>query len=73
MTKAEEADNVDLRVCVGWTAVSTAYPEAEGKVLALSPDYPPTSELRFRVMDARFVKHCDEVVYWLYAESLTPL
>jgi hypothetical protein len=55
------------------TAVSTAYPEAEGKALTLSPEHPPDSMLRYRVMDARFVRSCAEVAYWLYVEALTPL
>lgn len=41
------------------------------RVLTFSPAYPEGDPMRFRIMDARFVRICIEVTQWSYLVAPT--
>ena len=54
-----------------WVHRDVSLPEY-GRVLVFSPDYPRGNIMRFRIMDAEFVRISTEAEYWLFLDSITP-
>lgn len=54
-----------------WKSIDIA-PPTEVRVLAFSPAYPVGHDMRFRVVDSRFLKIMGEVTHWMELEPNAP-
>lgn len=54
-----------------WIPAATP-PTVTAQVICFSPAYAPGEQMRFRIMDAQFVKSCTEVTHWAYLYMLEP-
>jgi hypothetical protein len=52
-----------------WVDVKEYMPEAGNRVITFSPVYSEDHPMRYRIMDAQFVRICPEVTHW---DTLTP-
>lgn len=66
----KEIDNIKEPI---WKTIEkNGYPEDNRIVLTLSPIYKP-NHLRYRILDAQFVKICKEVTMYVYLDELENL
>jgi len=56
---------------LGWVRRDARLPNC-GRVLVFSPTYPEHDPMRFRVMDAKFVRISTDVSHWIELESISP-
>ena len=55
-----------------WRPIETA-PE-DGRIIVFTPDYPEHDPMRYRIIDAQFLRHLNEVTHWTPLEPpATPI
>jgi hypothetical protein len=59
-------------ICSAWVPRTERLPDADRRILALSPVYPVGHEMRHRMMDARFFRICTEATHWLDVQTIEP-
>jgi hypothetical protein len=62
----------DFCTALPWHKVSDEPPKQNRKILVFSAVYPEDYEMRFRIMDGRFLKSCPDATLWMYCDDLMP-
>ena len=55
-----------------WVSRTDRLPTVTRRILAFSPSYPEGSEMRHRMIDARFFRICTEATHWLDVHTIEP-
>jgi len=55
-----------------WTSRETLPTDVHRRVLAFSPLYPKGDGMRYRLMDAQFLRISTEVTHWVYVDDIEP-